>query len=88
MVEFLHSSGARIANDSALEAAAGVSVGNVLAGLRLDAQWRTFEGSSPTVGNDDLQFETEGLPGRIRDADAEWLQDFISVIQESESEEG
>jgi len=87
LVEFLHSSGGRIANDSALEAAAGMFAGNVLASLRPDAQWRTFEGSSPTVGNDDLQFEIEGLPTRIRDADAEWLQGFISVIQEWESEE-
>lgn len=84
---FLRTIGSEIANDSALKAAAAVFAGNTLARLRPDAEWTTYEGAAPTVGNAEMHFEVDRLLDALRSADDTAVQGLVAVVTDWVQEE-
>jgi len=84
---YLRTIGSEIANDSALKAAAAVFAGNTLARLRPDAEWTTYEGAAPTVGNAEMHFEVDRLLDALRSADVTAVQGLVAVVTDWVQEE-
>jgi Family of unknown function (DUF6226) len=80
LVRFLRAYGAEIAGEPRLRAASEVFVGNALARLRADSQWTVYEGSLPTVGNEEQQFDVHRLLDVLQSADDEMVQRFVSAL--------
>jgi len=82
LVGFLRASGAALDQDTGLRAAAGIFVGNTIAGLRPDAHWRTYEGAAATVGNRETQFEVHRLVEALGLADDDAVGGLLSKLSE------